>query len=81
MQPIDNGGEPLDQLRIAIPEFVKCLGLFFEYSEDFIRRVASIEDSGEFMIAEILTSPLGVLFQGRIEESFEIGCIGGSIWS
>ena len=81
MQPVDNGCEPLDQLWIAIPEFIKCLGLLFEYSEDRIRRLASIEHSGEFMIAEILTSAFGVLFQGRIEEGFEIGWSGGSICS
>jgi hypothetical protein len=79
VQPIDNGCEPLDQLWIAIPEFIKFLGLLFEYSEDRIRRLASIEDSREFMIAEIFTSAFGVLFQGRIEEGFEIGWSGGSI--
>ena len=81
MQPVDNGCEPLDQLWIAIPEFIKCLGLLFEYSEDRIWRLAFIEHSCEFMIAEILTSPFGVLFQGRIEEGFEIGWSRGSIWS
>ena len=61
MQAVDNGREPLNQLWIAIPEFIKCLGLLFEYSEDLIRRLASIEHSGEFVIAEILTSAFGVL--------------------
>ena len=59
-----------------MPEFIKCLGFLFEYSKDRIRRLASIKNSGEFMIAEILTSPFSVLFQGRIEEGFEIGWSG-----
>jgi hypothetical protein len=81
VQPVDNGCEPLDQPWIAIPEFIKFLGFLFEYSEDQIRRLTSIDDSREFMIVEILTGAFGVLFQGRIEEGFEIGWSGGSIWS
>jgi hypothetical protein len=73
VQSIDDRPEPLDQLRIAIPEFIERLRLLLEYSEDRIWRVASIDGSSQWVIAKILTSALGVLCQSCVEESFEIG--------
>ena len=73
MQPIDNGPEPLDQLGIAIPEFIKGPGLRLEYSENVIRRLASIDGGSQWVVAKILSSAFGILGQGYLEESFEGG--------
>ena len=61
MQPIDNRCEQLDQFRITIPELMKCLGLRFEYSENGIGRLASIDLGSQRVAAEILSSALGIL--------------------
>ena len=79
MQPIDNRPEPLDQLVITIPEFIKRLGLCLEYRHNLIWRLASIDGSSQWVIAEILTSASGILGQGCVEEGFEIGLRGGRI--
>jgi hypothetical protein len=79
MQPIDNRPEPLDQLGIATPKFIKHLGLLLEYSKNLIRRVASIDDGGQWVVTEILTSAFGILGQGCVEEGFDIGLWGGCI--
>ena len=50
-----------------------------EYGEDRIRRVASIENIGKWVIAEVLPRAFGVLFQGVIEESLEVGWSRGWI--
>ena len=77
MQCIDNGCKPLDQLQIAIPEFIKSPGLLVEYCEDGIRRLASINDGGQGVVAKILSGAFGVLVQGGIKEGFEVGGSGG----
>jgi len=74
MQPIDNRLEPLDQLWISIPEFIKGLGLCLEYSENVIGRLASINGDSKWVVSEILSSAFDVLGQGYVEEGFEAGC-------
>jgi len=73
MQPIDNRLEPLNQLGIAIPEFIKGLGLRLEYSENVIRRLASIDCGSQWVVAEILSCAFDVLGQSYLEEGFEGG--------
>ena len=73
MQPIDNRPEPLDQLGIAIPKFIERLRLRLEYSENVIRRLASIDGGSQWVVAEILSSAFGILFQSCVEEGFEGG--------
>ena len=73
MQPIDNRRERLDQLWITIPELIKGLGLHLEYSEDGIWRLASIDLGSQRVAAEILSSALGVLGQGYVEQGLELG--------
>jgi len=73
MQPIDNRLEPLDQLGIAIPEFIKGPGLRLEYSKNVIRRLASIDGGSQWVVAEILSSAFGILVQGYFEEGLEGG--------
>jgi hypothetical protein len=77
MQPFDNGSEPLEQLGIAFPEFLKRPGLFLEYLEDRIGAVAAIDFVGEWMVAKIFPSLLGVVRQGSIEKVLEVGGCGG----
>ena len=72
MQPIDNGFEPLEHIRIAVPKFIKCSGLVLEYREDLIWRVASIDRGGEWVVAEILSSAFCKPGQGDFEEGFEV---------
>jgi hypothetical protein len=79
MQPIDNGCEPLEYIRIAVPKFTKCSGLFFEYREDLIWRVASIDRGGEWVVVEILSSAFSKLGYGNVEEGFEVGGSGSCI--
>jgi len=79
MQPIDNRPEPLDQLGIAIPEFIKGLGLLLEYSKNRIRRLASMDGSSQWVVAEILSCAFGILGQGHVKEGFEVGLWGGCI--
>ena len=79
MQPIDNRPEPLDQLGIAIPEFIKGLGLRLEYSQDRIRRPTSIDGGSQWVIAKILSSAFGIVVQSCVEEGFEGGQRGGRI--
>jgi hypothetical protein len=76
MQLIDNRPEPLDQLGITIPKFIKRVGLLLEYSKNLIRRLASIDGGSQWVVAEILTSAFGVLGQGSVEEGFEVGLWG-----
>jgi len=73
MQPIDNRPEPLDQLGVAIPEFIERLGLRLENSENVIRRLAFIDGGSQWVVAEILSCAFGVLGQGCLEEGFEAG--------
>jgi len=73
VQHIDNGPEPLDQLGIAIPEFIKGLGLRLEYSKNVIRRLACIDGGSQWVVAKILSSAFGILGQGYLEEGFEGG--------
>ena len=73
MQPIDNRRERLDQLWITIPELIKVLGLHFEYSENGIWRLTSIDLGSQRVAAEILSSALGILGQGYVEEGLEVG--------
>jgi hypothetical protein len=73
MQPIDKGRERLDQLGITIPELIKGLGLHLEYSENRIGRLASIDLGSKRVAVEILSSALGILGQGYIEEGLEFG--------
>ena len=73
MQPIDNRRERLDQLGVTIPDLIKGLGLRFEYSENRIRRLASIDLDSQRVAGEILSSALGILGQGYVEESLEVG--------
>jgi hypothetical protein len=73
VQPIDNRPEPLDQLGIAIPKFIERLRLRLEYSENVIRRLASIDGGSQLVVAEILSCAFEVLGQGYLEEGFEGG--------
>jgi len=73
MQPIDNRRERLDQLGITIPELIKRLGLRFEYSENRIRRLASIDVGSQWVVSEILSCAFGILCQGHVEEGLEVG--------
>ena len=43
MQYLDDRFEPLEQLGIALPEFVKLARLFSKYVKDRIRAVTTIE--------------------------------------
>ena len=76
VQHIDDGTEPLEQFGIALPKFIKRLGLFLEYMKDRIRAVTSIDPVGKWVIAEIFSSLLSVLLQGGIEKGLEIGGCG-----
>jgi len=67
VQPIDNRPEPLDQLQITISEFVKCMGLRLEYSENLIRRSISIDGGSQWVVTEILSSAFGILVQGCVD--------------
>jgi len=78
MQPIDKRPERLDQLGITVPELIKGLGLRLEYSENRIRRLASIDVGSQWVVSEILSSAFGILGQGGVEEGFEVGYWGGS---
>ena len=73
MQTTNNGPEPLDQLGITVPKFIKRMRLVFEYREDRIGRCASFDGSGKWVIAEILASAFGVFGQGGVEERCEVG--------
>ena len=73
MQPIYNRPEPLDQLGIAIPEFIESLGLRLEYRENRLRRPASIDGGSQRVVAEIMSSAFGILGRGCVEEGFEVG--------
>jgi hypothetical protein len=73
MQPIDNRRERLDQLGITIPDLIKGLGLRLKYSEDGIRRLAIIDVDSQWVVAEILSSALGILGQGCVKEGVEFG--------
>jgi len=73
MQPIDNRSEQLDQFGITIPELMKCLGLRLEYSENRIRRLASIDLGSQRVAAEILSSALGKPVQSYVEVGLEVG--------
>ena len=77
MQPIDKRCKPLDQLGIAVPELVKYHGLLLEYCYYRIRRIASIDHVGKGVITKILSSKFGVLGEGDIKESCEVGGKGG----
>ena len=77
MQPFDNRSKPLDQLGIAIPEFIERLGLLLKYAKNLIRRVASIDGGSQWVVAKILSGALGILGQGFLEEGFEVGSWGG----
>ena len=72
MQHIDDRYQPLEQFSIAFPKFIKRPGLFLEYIKDRIRAIAAIDPVGEWVIAEIFPSLLGILGQGRIENSLEV---------
>jgi len=73
MQVTNDGLKPCDQLRIVVvSELVKFLGLFLEYFNDLIDRIASIDLGGEFGVAEIMLRHILVLGQGVIEDGFEL---------
>ena len=80
MHHIDNRSEPLEQFGIAVPEFLKCLGLLLKYVKDRIGVVAAIDPVGEWVITEIFPCLFGVLRQGSIKKRLEVGgyvgCIG-----
>jgi hypothetical protein len=73
MQHIDDRSEQLEQFGITLHEFIKRPGLFFEYIKDIIGAIATIDPVGEWVVAEILPSLLGVISQGSIEERLEVG--------
>ena len=79
MQHIDDRSKPLEQFGIAVLEFIKRPGLFLEYIEDRIGALATIDPVGEWMVAEIFPSLLGVLGQGNVENGLEVGGRGGCI--
>jgi hypothetical protein len=79
MQHIDDRFEPLEQSRIASPEFAKCPGLFLEYIKDRIGVITGIDPVGKGVVAEIFPSLLGVLGHGCIEKGPEVGGRGGCI--
>ena len=74
MQHFNNRFEPFDQFgRIALPEFVKRLCLFFEYINDGISAVTAIDLGGEWVIAKIFAGLFSVLHQGSIENRLKVG--------
>jgi hypothetical protein len=81
MQHIDDRFKPLKQPRIASPEFTKCPGLFLEYINDRIGAITTIDTVGEWVVAEIFPSLLGVLDQGSIEKGLEVRERGGCMRS
>jgi hypothetical protein len=52
MQTINNRSKPHEQSWIAIPELLKCLGLLLEYTKDSVRRVATSDRGGKWMVEE-----------------------------
>jgi len=81
MQYSDDGVEPLEQIGIALPEFIKLSGLFLEYVKDRIRAVTAIDSGSKRMVAEIFPSFLGVVLQGGFENRREDGGSGECIRS
>jgi len=81
MQHFDDRCEPLEQLVITLPEFVKLRGLFLEYIKDRFGAVAAIDPGGEWVVTKIIPCLLGVLCQGGIEKHIEMGGRGGRIRS
>ena len=79
MQHINDWSEPLKQFGISVPEFNKRPGLFFEYIKNRIGAVTTVDPVGKWVIAKIFPSLLGVLGQGSIEKSLEVGGCGGCI--
>jgi hypothetical protein len=81
MQHINDRSEPLEQLGIALPEFVKRLCLFLEYDKDRLGVVTAIDLRGERVIAEIFPSSLCVFRQGGIKDYLKVRGSGGCIRS
>jgi len=73
MQANNYGLKPLYQFSIAVLEFVKCLSLFFEYSEEGVGGVAALNLGGEWVAAEIMPGLFDVFVQGSTEEGVEVG--------
>jgi len=61
VQAIEHGAKPPDQIGIAVPNFLKFLGLFLEYGKEGFGRVAAINLGGEWAVEEIFPGPFGVL--------------------
>ena len=81
MQLVNNWRKPFDQLGVAIPKFIERPGLLSEYGEDRIRRIASIDEGGQRVVAEVLPCALLVLVQGCVEDGFEVEWCGGRTWN
>ena len=79
MQHFDYRSEPIEQLFIALPKFVKPFCLLLKYMKDRIGADTAIDLGGEWMFANISASFLGVLRHGSIEKLIKVGERGGCI--
>jgi len=61
VQVTEHGPKPQDQIGIAVPDFLKFLGLFLEYGKEGLGGVAAINFGGEWAVEEIFPGLLGVL--------------------
>jgi hypothetical protein len=73
MQHIDDRSEQLEQFGIAVNEVIKRPELFLEYIKNRIGAIATIDPVGEWVVAEIPPSLLGVVCQGSIEKCLKVG--------
>ena len=64
VQVIEHGPNTQDQIGIAVPNFLKSLGLFMEYEKEGLGRVAAINFGGEWAVEEIFPGLFGVLAYG-----------------
>ena len=61
VQVIEHGPKPQDQIRVAVPNVLKFLGLLAEYEKEGSDSVADINFGGERAVEDIFPSLLGVL--------------------
>ena len=61
MQVIEYGPKPQDQTGVAVPNFLKFLGLLVEYEKEGFERVVVINFRGERAVKDIFPGLLGVL--------------------
>ena len=61
MQVIEDGPKAQDQIGIAVPDFLKFLGLFLENGKEGFGGVTAINVGGEWAVEEFFPGLLGVL--------------------